>query len=74
MIVDWKFRIPEPDDGCHISVWFRVEKGKWTHAITYHVFYIGDEINPVVEILEKLFPGETITFKRLEKGRFEVND
>lgn len=70
MIIRWGYVIPEPDDGCHISIWYMVNGGPAQHAITYHVFYCED-INPVIDILEKVFPGKTVAFTRAKSLEYE---
>ena len=70
MIIRWGYKIPEPDDLCHLSVWYMVNGGPAQHAITYHVFYCED-INPVIDILEKVFPGKTVEFSRAKSLEYE---
>lgn len=62
MIIRWGFDIPQPDDKCHLSVWYSIDGAERQHAITYHVFYCDGPINPYVDILEKVFPGRVVEF------------
>ena len=70
MIIRWGYAIPDPDDGVHLSVYYMVNGGPSQHAVTYHVF-LCDDINPVIDILEKVFPGETVAFTRSKSLEYE---
>ena len=63
LIIHWEFRIPEPDDGCHISIWYALQGAEFVHAVTHHVFYRND-INIALDILEHAYPGKNVEFER----------
>lgn len=71
MIIRWGYVIPEPDDGCHISIWYMLNGGPAQHAVTYHVFLLDKPFNPVIDILEKVFPGKTVAFTRAKSLEYE---
>ena len=61
--IRWEFRIPEPNDDCHISIWYALPGADFIHAQTYHVFH-EDNINAALSILECAYPGKTVEFAR----------
>ena len=61
--IHWEFRILDPDDGCHISIWYAMPGGEFVHATTYHVF-LCDDFNPAIAILGHAYPGKNVEFTR----------
>ena len=61
--IQFKFRIPEPDDGYHISIWYSMPGEDFIRAVTYHVFY-RNHFNCAIAILEHAYPGKTVEFTR----------